>query len=444
MGALLTDLYQLTMLDAYFRAGMEDEAVFELFVRRLPRERNFLVAAGLQQAVEFLETLSFDDDELRWLRGPGGFGPDLIERLRGLRFSGDVDAMPEGSVFFADEPVLRVTAPLPQAQLVESRLLNLVHLQTLIASKAARIVLAAEGRLLVDFGMRRAHGAEAALLAARASYLAGFGGTATLEAARRFGIPAFGTMAHSFVQAHPSEEAAFEAFVRARPAKPTLLIDTYDTERGASKVVELAHRLAGNGIRIGGVRLDSGDLGAHAKAVRRLLDAGGCAETTIFASGNLDEHRIARLLADGAPVDGFGVGTALDTSIDAPAIDAVYKIQSYAGVARRKRSEGKATWPGAKQVWREHDQRDGTMLHDRLGLSREAFAGEPLLQPVMRGGRRVGALPSLQEARRHQAAQMRGLPPALRALEPVEVPYPVEVSDAVRALAAQVDAATTS
>jgi nicotinate phosphoribosyltransferase len=441
MGALLTDLYQLTMLDAYFRADMDDTAVFELFVRRLPRERGFLVAAGLQQAVEFLETLAFGDDEVGWLREQGGFSQRFVERLKAFRFSGDVDAMPEGTVFFGNEPLLRVTAPLPQAQFVESRLLNLLHFQTLVASKAARVVLAARGRLLVDFGMRRAHGAEAALLASRAAYLAGFAGTATLEAARQFGIPAFGTMAHSFIQAHPSEIAAFEAFARARPTRPTLLIDTYDTERAAGKVVELARRLSSEGIAIGGVRLDSGDLGAHAKAVRRLLDEGGCRQTTIFASGNLDEHRIAQLLADGAPIDGFGVGTALDTSIDVPAIDAVYKIQSYGGVARRKRSEGKATWPGAKQVWREYDGRDGMMACDRLSLIDEPASGEALLRPVMRAGQRIGPLPSLAQARDHHAAQMRTLPPRLRTLEPVDPPYPVEVSVAVCELAARVDAA---
>lgn len=297
MTALLTDLYQLTMLEAYVREGMNDTAVFELFVRRLPPQRNFLVAAGLEQALQFLGTLAFDEQELDWLaRQQAGFSPAFLDWLRRLRFTGDVDAMPEGTPFFADEPVLRVTAPLPQAQFVESRLINLLHFQSLIASKAARVVLAAPGKLLVDFGMRRAHGAEAAVLAARAAYIAGFAGTATLEAARRFGIPAFGTMAHSFVQAHASESAAFEAFVRARPRAPTLLIDTYDTERAAARVVDLERRLAAEGLHIGGVRIDSADLLAHARAVRDLLDAGGCTDATIFASGDLDEQRIAQLL----------------------------------------------------------------------------------------------------------------------------------------------------
>ncbi|RPH65689.1 MAG: nicotinate phosphoribosyltransferase [Burkholderiales bacterium] len=441
MSALLTDLYQLTMMQAYLDRGMDEPAVFELFVRKLPAQRNFLVAAGLEQALGFLETLAFSESEIDWLGRQGGFSARLLEQLRGLRFTGDVDAMPEGTVFFADEPIVRVTAPLPQAQLVESRLLNIVHLQTLIASKAARIVLSGGGRQLVDFGMRRAHGAEAALLAARSAWLAGFSGTATAEAGRQFGIPVFGTMAHSFVQAHPSERDAFEAFARARPQRPVMLVDTYDTEAAVARVIDLYPVLAAEGIRIGGVRLDSGDLGAHAKAVRAMLDDAGLANVTIFASGNLDEQRVARLLADGAPIDGFGIGTALDTSSDAPTLDAVYKLQSYAGIARRKRSEGKATWPGIKQVWRRYDGQ-GRLAGDRVGLADEASDDEPLLQPCMRAGRRLPTTPTLDEARAHCAAQLARLPDALRGLEPCTARYPVEISAALRALAREVDAAT--
>jgi nicotinate phosphoribosyltransferase len=430
LSALLTDLYQLTMLEAYLDEGLDDEAVFELFVRKLPRERSFLVAAGLEQALEWLETLRFGDEELAWLHGRG-FSSRLLERLAAFRFEGDVDAMPEGTVFFADEPVLRVRAPLWQAQFVESRLLNIVHLQTLIASKAARCVLAAGGRLLVDFGMRRAHGAEAALYAARASRLAGFAGTATVEAGRRFGIPLFGTMAHSYVQAHASEQAAFDAFMRATPGRPTLLVDTYDTEAAVASLIV-------RGTRPGGVRLDSGDLTAHAKAVRALLDAAGWRDVTIFASGNLDEQRIAALLAQGAPIDGFGVGTALGVSADAPALDAVYKLQSYAGVPRRKRSEGKATWPGAKQVYRNADAQ-GLFSGDSIRLLDEAAAGEPLLQSAMRRGQRVAALPSLEQARAHHAEQMRRLPGALTTLQPALEPYPVTISQAIVELARRID-----
>jgi len=438
MRALLTDLYQLTMLDAYLAQGMEERAVFELFVRKLPPGRNFLVAAGLEQALEFLTGLSFDDADIAWLAAHAGLSDRLLRALRSFRFTGDVDAMPEGTPFFADEPVLRVSAALPQAQFVESRLLNIVHLQTVIASKAARVVHAGRGRTLVDFGMRRAHGEEAALFAARAAFVAGFTGTATVEAGRRFGIPVFGTMAHSFVQAHASEAAAFEAFLRARPGAPTLLVDTYDTEAAVAKVIELARRLAPEGLRIGGVRLDSGDLGAHARAVRALLDGAGLPEVTIFASGNLDESRIEQLLDDGAPIDGFGVGTALTTSSDAPALDAVYKLQSYAGLARRKRSEGKATWPGIKQVSRRFDGA-GTMQGDVVHLAQEPADGTPLLEPQLRAGRRVRPPATLDEIRRHHVAALQGLPSAVRALGPPATAHPVEIAPGIRALARDLD-----
>lgn len=434
---LLTDLYELTMLDAYRRQGMEAAASFEFFVRKLPPCRNFLVAAGLAQVVEFLETARFTEEELAWLERTGRFAPETIERLRAFRFTGDVDAMPEGTVFFADEPVLRVTAPLPEAQLVESRLINLLHFQILIASKAARMVLAAPGKILLDFGLRRAHGAEAGLLAARASYLAGFTGTATVPAEPLFGIPIYGTMAHSFVQAFGSEREAFEAFARSRPKSLILLIDTYDTEAAARLVVEMAPELAARGTPVAGVRIDSGDLAAHARAVRAILDAGGLREVKIFASGGLDEQLLARHRAEGVPIDGYGIGTSLTTSTDWPALDCAYKLVAYAGEPRRKRSEGKATWPGAKQVWRR--RANGRMVGDRLGLAEERQEGEPLLVPVVRGGKRVGPLPWLEEARARCARELEALPEPLRHLEPAEPPYPVEPSEALRALAAACD-----
>ena len=435
---LLTDLYELSMLEAYTAHGMAETAVFELFVRKLPAGRGFLMAAGLEQAVAFLEAMRFTPDELAWLHASGMFSPAFVDSLAGLRFTGDVDAMPEGTVFFPDEPVLRVTAPLPQAQLVETRLINLVHFQTVIASKAARMVLAAPGRQLVDFGLRRAHGAEAGLLAARASYLAGFAGTATVLAGRDFAIPVVGTMAHSFVQAHADEATAFEHFARVRPKALTLLIDTYDTERGASIVARLAPRLAAEGITVGAVRLDSGDLGAHARAVRAILDAAGLPAIRILASGGLDEHSLLSLCRGGAPIDAFGVGTSLTTSADAPALDCAYKLQEYAGLPRRKRSEGKATWPGRKQVYRRSNP-DGTIASDVVGLIDETLDGEPLLWPAMRGGRRVDGFPTLAEARAHAAARLAQLPEALRRLEPAHVQ--VEISQGVRGLAAQVDLA---
>ncbi|WP_420346348.1 nicotinate phosphoribosyltransferase [Pelagibius sp.] len=436
---LLTDLYELNMLQAYQQAGMAETAVFEFFVRKLPPGRNFLVAAGLEQVVEFLENAAFAEDEIAWLADQPGFTRSFLDSLSALRFTGAVDAMPEGTVFFPDEPILRVSAPLPEAQLFETRIINLLHFQTVVASKASRMVLAAGPMKLADFGLRRAHGAEAGLLAARASYLAGFAGSATVLAARRFGVPASGTMAHSFIQAHSDETRAFEHFARSRHEAVVLLIDTYDTEEAARKVVDLAPRLAAEGHDLRGVRIDSGDLAAHARQVRAILDAGGLQAVQIFASGGLDEKALSRLVAAGAPIDACGVGTSLSTSEDAPALDCAYKLQVYAGQAKRKRSEGKATWPGRKQVYRRYDA-DGTMAGDLLTLADDEAAGEALLQPVMRGGRRVRPLPTLEQLRAHAAAGRARLPAPLRSLDPAE-PYPVEVSQALRRLTEEVDRA---
>jgi nicotinate phosphoribosyltransferase len=339
--ALLTDLYQLTMLQGHVDQGMEETAVFEFFVRKLPAQRNFLIAAGLEQALTFLETIQFTQEELAWIAGHGAFRADFVRYLEKFRFSGDVHAMAEGTVFYPNEPILRVTAPIAQAQLVESRLINLLHFETLIASKAARSVLMAPAKLLVDFGLRRAHGAEAGLLAARASYLAGFAGSATVLAAPLFGVPVYGTMAHSFVQAHDDEITAFDHFAHSLPENVVLLIDTYDTEAAAEKVVRVAPKLMRDGIKIKGVRLDSGDLAEHAFKVRRILDDGGLQDVTIFASGSVDEYVLEKLMQKGAPIDGFGIGTHMDTSADAPYLDCAYKLVEYAGKARRKRSEGK-------------------------------------------------------------------------------------------------------
>ena len=434
---LLTDLYQLNMMQAYFDHGLTAPAVFELFVRRLPARRGFLMAAGLAQAVDFLEALHFTAEEIDYLERSGRFTSGFIDRLATFRFTGDVDALPEGTVFFPNEPIIRVVAPLPQAQLVETRLINLLHFETVVASKAARMVLAAPGKRLVDFGLRRAHGAEAGLLAARACYVAGFAGTATTLAGKEFGIPIFGTMAHSFVQAHDDEPSAFANFARSRPDQVVLLIDTYDTERAAEKVVALAPALAAEGIRVRGVRIDSGDLAEHARKVRRILDAGGLRDVTIFASGGLDEDQLLDFTRQGAPIDAYGIGTSLVTSSDVPALDCAYKLQEYAGVARRKRSEGKATWPGRKQVWRRRDAA-GRIAGDTLTLEGDAQPGAPLLQPVMRGGRRIEALPSLDAIRARAAAELASLPEPLRRLEPAAVP--VEIAPALRALAEQCDA----
>ena len=435
--ALLTDLYQLTMLQGYFDQGMEETAVFEFFMRKLPAQRNFLIAAGLEQALDFLENVRFTPDELEWIAGHGAFRPAFVSYLEKFRFAGDVHAMPEGTVFFPDEPILRVTASIAEAQLVESRLINLLHFETLIASKAARSVLMAPDKLLVDFGMRRAHGAEAGLLAARASYLAGFAGSATVLASPLFGIPVYGTMAHSFVQAHDDEMAAFENFARALPHNVFLLIDTYDTEAAAEKVVRLAPKLARDGIKIKGVRLDSGDLADHAFKVRRILDDGGLQEATIFASGSVDEYVLERLMNKNAPIDGFGIGTHMDTSADAPYLDCAYKLVEYGGKGRRKRSEGKVLWPGRKQVFRRYDDK-GRMCADILSLEGDDADGETLIQPVMEQGRRLAAPVPLAQSRQRALAALKRLPEALTSL--AHAPdYPVTVSDAVRRLAREVD-----
>jgi nicotinate phosphoribosyltransferase len=434
---LLTDLYQLNMMQAYLDHGETLPATFEFLVRSLPPERGFLVAAGLEPLLDYLESLRFSEDDIAWLASTGRFKPNFLDYLAAFRFSGDVDALPEGTVFFGNEPILRITAPLPQAQLVETRVINLLHYQSLIASKAARMQLAAQGRLLVDFGLRRAHGSEAGLMAARASYIAGFSGTATLLAERLYGIPTYGTMAHSFVEVHDDEVAAFENFARSRPEHLTLLIDTYDSEAAANKIVALAPRLAARGIRISGVRLDSGDLVALSRSVRRILDEGGLGYVTIFASGGLDESDIARIVASGAPIDGFGVGTCLATSSDVPALDCAYKLQVYAGVARRKKSTGKASWPGVKQVWRRYDT-DGRMAGDVVSLENDRQAGASLLQPVMRAGQRVVPRESLATCRERAARSLASLPEALRSLEP-KAPYKVEIAPVLVKLAEEVD-----
>lgn len=434
---LLTDLYQLAMMQAYVAEGETGTAVFEFFARKLPERRGFLVAAGLEQALDFLEALHATEADLDWLQQTGRFDAGLTEYLRDFRFTGDVHAMPEGTVFFADEPILRVTAPLPEAQYVESRLINILHFQSLVAAKAARMALAAPGKLLVDFGLRRAHGAEAGVFAARASYIGGFSGTATMQAARDYGVPIYGTMAHSFVQAFDDEIEAFASFARARPEGLVLLIDTYDTEAAARKVVALAPRLKAMGVTLSGVRLDSGDLGALAHAVRDILNHGGLGDVSIFASGGLDEHSIQALLRAGAPIDGFGVGTSLTTSSDLPALDCAYKLQEYKGLARRKRSAGKATWPGRKQVWRQYDG-DGRMIGDVVSTDDDSQTGTPLIQPVMGHGRRLGPAPALTEIRDRATHEIARLPRAIQQLEP-GADYPVRIAERLRQLAAEVD-----
>ncbi len=436
--ALVTDLYQLTMMQTYVEQDMLQPAVFEFFVRHHPR-RNFLLAAGLESVLEYLENLQFTPEALEYLASTGFFSQNFLDYLATLRFTGDVHGMAEGTPCFANEPIIRITAPLPMAQLVESRIINLLHFQTLIASKAARVRLAAPSKQLMDFGLRRAHGAEAGLLAARAAYIAGLDASATVQAGQAYGVPVAGTMAHSFIQAHADELTAFRHFVHSHPHNTILLIDTYDVLAGAAKVVTIAKEVAAEGIHIKGVRIDSGDLAKHAQEVRALLDEAGFADIKILVSGSLDEHGIAELERVNAPIDGYGVGTRMDTAADSPYLDCAYKLQEYAGQPRRKRSEGKATWPGSKQVYRQFDSA-GQLQADTLTPANASPAtGEPLIQPFMENGQRLTTAPSAAAIRQQALANLHTLPPLLRQPEHVPTSHLLEISEALQALARQVD-----
>jgi nicotinate phosphoribosyltransferase len=381
-GGLRTDLYELNMAASYLRRGMEQEASFSLYVRDVPKERGFLVAAGLEDCLRFLESFSFEEDELDHLRKIG-FDDRAIEDLRGLRFHGEVWAVPEGRIVHAKEPLIEVTAPIAVAQLVETVLLNQITLHTTLASKAARYVLAADGRTIVDFSFRRTHGVEAARAAARSSAIVGFQATSNVEAAWEFDLEVAGTMAHSFVMAFDDEEEAFRTFAEDHPSKTTFLVDTYDTLEGVRHAIEVIRELDPPGTV--GIRLDSGNVDQLSREARRLLDHAGLREAQIFASGGLDEFEVDELLRWGAPVDAFGVGTQLGVSADAPYIDTVYKLVEFDGRPVLKLSAAKATAPGRKQVWRGPKE-------DVLALREEAAPGpnhEPLLEPVMRAGRRL-------------------------------------------------------
>ncbi len=427
---LLVDLYQLTMGESYLSEGMsERQATFSLFYRSLPDGWGYLLAAGLEDALGYLEELRFDDDDLAYLERTALFSAAFLERLRSFRFSGSVRAMPEGTAVFPGEPLLEVTAPILEAQIAETMVLNELHLQTLVASKAARSVEASAGRTLVDFSLRRTHGGEAGLKVARSSYLAGFDATSNVLAGRRYGIPLAGTMAHSYVQSFEDELTAYRAFARAYPDAAILLIDTYDTLEGARLAVTVAHELEEEGHRLRGVRLDSGDLVELSRRARDLLDRAGFADATVFASGGLDEAEITRLLSAGAAIDGFGVGTKMGVSADAPYLDLVYKLVEVDGRAVLKLSAGKATLPGPKQVWRIREGGDAT--HDVLGLAGSAGDGEPLLQEVMRDGRATRSEP-LDEIRERARRERESLPGSVRAL--AAGPYEVVVGADVAAL----------
>ncbi|HUG35405.1 MAG TPA: nicotinate phosphoribosyltransferase [Candidatus Limnocylindrales bacterium] len=422
---LLTDRYELTMLQGYWAEGMHGRAVFSLFVRRLPKHRNFLLACGLDTALAVLERLRPSEEALAHLRAEG-FAPGFVDWLAGLRFTGDVWAVPEGTPLFPAEPILEVEAPLPEAQVVESLLMNQVHVQTVLASKAVRVKLAAGERAVVDFGLRRMHGADAALKAARAFHVAGVDATSNVLAGKVYGMPVSGTMAHSYVQAHDDELSAFRAFAREFP-DTVLLVDTYDTLEGVRNVVRLAEEL-GPAVRVGGVRLDSGDLGVLAVEARRLLDGAGLGDVEIFASGGLDEWEIRRLLDAGAPIDGFGVGTRMGVSTDAPALDIVYKLTAYEGRGRLKLSSGKHTLPGRKQIFRLES--GGVAEQDVVARAEEQLEGRPLLRKVMEGGVRLAAgAEDLERIRARAKDEIGRLPPGLRRLDAADPPYAVHLSE---------------
>ncbi len=423
---LMTDLYELTMAAAYFAQGLaEQRATFELWMRRLPECRNYLVAAGLEQAVHYLQNLRFDDEQIAYLRAHAMFAhvpAAWFERLQTLRFDGDLWAIPEGTVVFAGEPLLRVTAPIMVAQIVETYLITTLTIQTLVASKAARVVTAAQGRPVFDFGSRRAHGPQAGLLAARAACLAGCTGTSNTEAARRLGVPAVGTQAHAWIMAFDDETEAFRKFGQVFPGA-TLLVDTYDTLQG------VRHALA-SGAVFHAVRLDSGDLLDLSKGARAILDQAGRREVQIVASGDLNEHKIRDLLAAGAPIDVFGVGTELVTSRDEPTLSTVYKLveqeTAHGSVGRFKLATAKKSYPFAKQVFRQENA-DGRFTGDVVGRATESLPGQPLLVPILKDGRLEKPLDTLAECQRRVQRQMRGLAAELLRLERAAA-YPVTIS----------------
>jgi nicotinate phosphoribosyltransferase len=407
---LLTDLYELNMAASYLKRGMGGEATFSLFVRELPPARGFLVAAGLEPCLEFLDSFGFLEEDLDYLRRELGFEDEVLDALGALRFHGDVWAVPEGRIVFASEPLLEITAPIAVAQLVEPYLLNQITFQTTIASKAARCVLAAGGRDVVDFSLRRTQGLDAALAVARCTAMVGFAATSNVEAARRYGLRPSGTMAHSYVESFPSEADAFRTFARDFPDRTTFLVDTYDTLNGILTAIRVIRELELDGVI--GIRLDSGDLLDLSRRSRELLDQAGLPEVRIFASGGLDEFQIDRLVQHGAPIDAFGVGTRVGVSADAPSLDSAYKLVEYDGRPMVKLSEDKATEPGRKQVFRSAEG-------DLIGLRDEPIpAGhEPMLVPVMRGGERTGPPRTLDTARSLFRADLDRMPQEARHID---------------------------
>ncbi len=428
--AMLTDLYELTMCASYFDNNKRDElATFDLFIRKLPPNRSYYMFAGLEQVLLFLKNLRFSREQIDYLRTQG-LKDDFLKYLQDFRFRGEVWAVPEGTVVFPNEPLIRVTAPIIEAQLVESFLLNTVNLQTMVTTKASRIVHAAKGRAIIEFGLRRTQGTDAGIKAARCSYIAGCAGTSNVLAGMKYGIPIFGTMAHSFIMLFDKEIEAFKAFTHTFPDKSTLLIDTYDNIKGAENAAIVAKELEKKGHRLGSVRLDSGDFVEISREVRSLLDRKGLDYVKIFASGDLDEYKIEKLLRRGAKVDSFGVGTRMSTSEDRPYVDVIYKLseklENGKFVPAMKLSQGKITLPGRKQVFRIKDDK-GSFSKDIIALHSETVEGQPLLAKVMERGDIICDMPSLSDIRRTAIENLSLLPERFKRLKKA-AKYPVELS----------------
>jgi nicotinate phosphoribosyltransferase len=433
---MFTDFYELTMCASYFDNKNFEPATFDLFIRRFPENRSYFLFSGLEEALEYLQNIKFTDNHISYLKKQG-FNQDFLGYLKNFTFTGDVHAVPEGTVVFPNEPIIRVTAPIIEAQLVETFLLNTVNLQTMIATKASRVVHAAKGRSIIEFGLRREHGIDAGMKVARSSYIAGCQGTSNVLAGQTYGIPVFGTMAHSFIMSYPKEIDAFRAFAKTFPNKSTLLIDTYNDISGAEKAALVGKELESQGYKLGGVRLDSGDLAKSSQKIRKILDEHGLNYTKIFASGDLDEYKIASLLEQNAKIDSFGVGTKMGTSSDRPYLDVIYKLcetMSPDGsfVPIMKLSEEKNTLPGRKQIYRFVDQ-DGMFERDVIGLVDEQLQGEGLLVKVMEKGQLIYKIPLLGEIRANAEANLLKLPERYKALTHAPV-YPVQLSNSLERL----------
>jgi len=434
--SLFTDYYELTMCASYFDNKNFEPATFDLFIRRLPENRSYFLFAGLEDALQYLQNITFTEEHLTYLKKQG-FGHDFLNYLRGFKFTGDVWAVPEGTVAFPNEPLMRVTAPIIEAQLAETFLLNTINLQTMIATKASRVVHAAKGKSVIEFGLRREQGVDAGMKVARSSYIAGCQGTSNVLAGMAYGISVFGTMAHSFIMSYSKEIDAFRAFAKTFPNKSTLLIDTYDDMAGAEKAVVVAKELEAKGFKLGGIRLDSGDLAYTSKKIRKILDENNLGYVKIFVSGDLDEYKITQLLNEGGKIDSFGVGTKMGTSADRPYLDVIYKLCETRGFdgsfsAIMKLSKDKITLPGRKQVYRFQDD-ERFFRKDIIALADEKVGGEPLLVKVIENGELNYCQPSLQEIRAKASDSLSRLPAEFKTLTNASL-FPVELSEKLQQL----------